>query len=137
MHNFIYNNENVLGHVLIIFYTLFWVWLIPTRNIRSARKRLMQRCMWMVVRVLWMVRTKRKVNIQISRQVSDSESPIQVINSNSNTFCHRGDIDWWRNLKKKTITNHLKHLDLKISLRFRYTVCRCCEGMFSLLCCTV
>lgn len=54
---------------------------------RTATKRLMHRCKWMVVRGLWMERMSEKVRMQMSRQISDRDNPTQVTTCNSNVAC--------------------------------------------------
>lgn len=70
-------------------FTWLFVWEIDVRKIRKARKRLMQRCKWMVVLGLWMERIIENVRMQKNRQRSERERPKNVIICNSKGSCRK------------------------------------------------
>lgn len=81
------DTASILAEVVKELFTWLFVWEIDVRKIRKARKRLMQRCKWMVVLGLWMERINENVRMQKKRQSSERESPKDVIICNSKGSC--------------------------------------------------
>lgn len=73
------DTASILAEVARELFTWLFVWEIDVRKIRKARKRLMQRCKWMVVLGLWMARIIENVRMQTNRQRSERERPKYVI----------------------------------------------------------
>lgn len=66
--------------------TWYWVLSMPTRKTSSARKRLMQRFLWMVVRSEGSPRRQQKAEMQTPRQTRATTMPTQEITDNSTSF---------------------------------------------------
>lgn len=81
------DTASILTEVAKELFTWFFVWEIDVRKMRKARKRLMQRCKWMVVLGLWMERIKENVRMQTNRQRSERKRPKYVIICNSKGSC--------------------------------------------------
>lgn len=90
---------------------------MPARKMRTAMKRLMQRCRWMLVLGLWMERISENVRMQMNRQINERDRPIQVISCNSNLSCwgererEEGDVAGNRNRLESRLSclNHVYH----------------------------
>lgn len=78
---------------------------MPARKMRTAMKRLMQRCRWMLVLGLWMERISENVRMQMNRQINERDRPIQVISCNSNLSC------WGQRERERRVTSQETETD--------------------------
>lgn len=66
--------------------TSYCVLSIPTRKSSSAKKRLMQRFLWMVLRSVCSPRRKQKVEMQMARHTSEITMPTHVMTDSSSSL---------------------------------------------------